>query len=78
MSGIIASGTLAASGHQYVLQTSNVDGGKYEVVILDKESPLFRKLFDPTTAGFIQSRKWLDTLHELVPPEISKLAGSAQ
>jgi hypothetical protein len=74
MSGIIASGTLAASGHRYILQASTFGGGKYEVVVFDKQAELLSKFFEPTTDGYVQCRKWLDSLQELVPPEIRKLA----
>jgi hypothetical protein len=74
MHGTILSGTLAASGYGYVLQTSAHRGGRYEVVVTDKETPLLSRSFEPTKIGYIEGRKWLNTLQDMGPFEIAKLA----
>jgi hypothetical protein len=74
MSNTILSGTLASSGYTYVLQTSVLAGGKYEVVVMDKEKPMFCRYFEPTKIGYIEGRKWVHALQDMGPFEIAKLA----
>jgi len=74
MSNTILSGTLASSGYTYVLQTSAVAGGQYEVVVIDREKPLLCRYFEPTKIGYIEGRKWLNALQDMGPFEIAKLA----
>ena len=73
----ILSGTLASSGYTYVLQTSTVQGGKYEVAVIDKGKPLFCRYFEPTKIGYVEGRKWLNALQDMGPFEIAKLAQSS-
>jgi hypothetical protein len=70
----ILSGTLASSGYTYALQTTELQGGKYEVVVLDKGKPLFCRYFEPNKLGYVEGRKWLNTLQDMGPFEIAKLA----
>jgi hypothetical protein len=73
----ISSGTLASSGYTYVFQTSELQGGKYEVAVIDKEKPMFCRHFEPTEIGYIEGRKWLNALQDMGPFEIAKLAQTA-
>jgi hypothetical protein len=70
----ILSGTLASSGYNYVLQMSELQGGKYEVVVLDKGKLMFSRSFEPTKIGYIEGRKWLNSLQDMGPFEIAKLS----
>jgi hypothetical protein len=73
----ILSGTLASSGYSYVFQTIDLQGGKYEVVVIDKGKPMFCRFFEPTKVGFVEGRKWLHALQDMGPFEIANLAQSA-
>ena len=73
----ILSGTLASSGYSYVLQMSALQGGKYEVVVGDKGKPMFCRQFEPTKSGYVEGRKWLNTLQDMGPFEIARLAQAA-
>jgi hypothetical protein len=73
----ILSGTLACSGYSYVFQTLDLQGGKYEVVVLDKGKPMFCRYFEPTKVGYVEGRKWLNALQDMGPFEIANLAQTA-
>ncbi len=73
----ILAGTLASSGYSYLFQTSELQGGKYEVVVIDKGKPMFCRYFDPTKIGYVEGRKWLNALQDMGPFEIIKLAQTA-
>jgi hypothetical protein len=70
----ILAGTLAASGYNYVLRTTELQGGKYELVIGPVEKPMFCRYFESTKIGYIEARKWLNALQDEGPFEIAKLA----
>jgi hypothetical protein len=70
----ILSGTLASSGYRYVLRMSALQGGKYEVVVGDIGKPMFCRDFEPTKNGYVEGRKWLNTLQDMGPFEIARLA----
>jgi hypothetical protein len=70
----ILTGTLASSGYSYVFQTSDLQGGKYEIVVSDKGNRMFCRYFEPTKIGYVEGRKWLNTLQDMGPFEIAKLA----
>ena len=70
----ILAGTLASSGYPYVFQTVDAQGGRYEVIVSDKGKPLFTRSFEPTKIGYIEARKWLNSLQDEGPFEIAKLA----
>ena len=70
----ILSGTLASSGYTYVLRTTTLQGGKYELVVGDQDKPMFCRYFEATKIGYIEARKWLNALQDEGPFEIAKLA----
>ena len=73
----ILAGTLASSGYSYVLRTTEVQGGKYELVVSDRDKPMFCRHFEATKIGYIEARKWLNTLQDEGPFEIAKIAQSS-